>query len=98
MPAIKNVFQTRIAYSDIAIGDAFKNGYRVFNSVNYRDYTMNYGAIVKLIEFSSNLICVFEHGVALIPINERVEAGQGSGGTVFINTSNVLPENPKKRE
>lgn len=95
MPAIKNVFQTRIAYSDIAIGDAFKNGYRVFNSVNYRDYTMNYGAIVKLIEFSSNLICVFEHGVALIPINERVEAGQGAGGTVFINTSNVLPENPK---
>ncbi|MGM9965217.1 MAG: hypothetical protein ACI32Z_08775 [Clostridium sp.] len=33
--------------------------------------------------------------MALIPINERAIAGEGSGGNVYINTSNVLPENPK---
>nr|WP_303661438.1 hypothetical protein [Bacteroides intestinalis] len=31
----------------------------------------------------------------MIPVNERAVAGEGSGGTVYINTSNVLPENPK---
>jgi hypothetical protein len=38
---------------------------------------------------------VFEHGVALIPVNERAVAGEGAGGNIYINTSNVLPENPK---
>jgi hypothetical protein len=28
-------------------------------------------------------------------VNERAVAGEGAGGNVFINTSNVLPENPK---
>ena len=38
---------------------------------------------------------MFEHGIALIPVNERVVAAEGSGGQAFINTPNVLPENPK---
>lgn len=95
VPYIKNWFKTRIMYSDIHINDAYKNGYRVFQGTNYRDYTREYGEIVKLISLNSNLLCVFEHGVALIPVNERAVAGQGDGGNVYINTSNVLPENPK---
>lgn len=94
VPYIKNNYSTRILYSDIYINDAFKNGFRVFQGSHYRDYPKTYGSITKLIEFRGNLICVFEHGVALIPVNERAVAGQGSGGNVFINTSNVLPENP----
>ena len=47
-----------------------------------------------MVEWFGNLLCIFEHGVALIPVNERAVAGEGSGGNVFINTSNVLPENP----
>mgnify|MGYP007119894062 FL=1 len=35
-----------------------------------------------------------EHGVLRIPVNERAVAAQGSGGNVYINTSNVLPLNP----
>ena len=46
-------------------------------------------------EYNGSLICVFEHGVALIPVNERTVAGNSNGGNVYINTSNVLPENPK---
>lgn len=95
VPYIKNEFGTRIIYSDKAVNDAFKNGFRVFQSNHYRDYPMIYGGIIKLIELYGNLLCVFEHGVALIPVNERAVAGEGSGGNVYINTSNVLPENPK---
>lgn len=95
VPAIKNDFTNRISYSDIHINDAFKNGFRTFQGTHYRDYPKTYGQITKLVEFRGNLICVFEHGVALIPVNERAVAGEGAGGNVFINTSNVLPENPK---
>lgn len=95
VPAIKNAFHIRIMYSDINVNDSFKNGYRVFRIQNYRDYPVTYGSIIKLVEWFGNIICVFEHGVALIPVNERVQSGDGMGGNVFINTSNVLPENPK---
>lgn len=95
VPAIKNDFTNRISYSDINVNDAFKNGFRVFQGTHYRDYPKTYGSITKLVEFRGSLICVFEHGIALIPVNERAIAGEGSGGNVYINTSNVLPENPK---
>lgn len=95
VPYIKNEFETRIMYSDIYINDAFKNGFRVFQLTHYRDYPRTYGAISKLVELFGNILCIFEHGIALIPVNERAVAGEGSGGNVFINTSNVLPENPK---
>ena len=94
VPAVKNVFHTRIMYSNIAVNDAFRNGFRVFDLTHYRDYTLTYGAITRLIELKGSLIAVFEHGVCLIPVNERAVAGSGEGGNVFINTSNVLPENP----
>ena len=95
VPAIKNDFTNRISYSDIHVNDAFKNGFRTFQGTHYRDFPKTYGQITKLIELRGNLVCVFEHGVALIPVNERAVAGEGAGGNVFINTSNVLPENPK---
>lgn len=95
IPHIKNWFGTRIMYSDIHVNDAYKNGFRVFQGTHYRDYTREYGEIVKLVSLESNLLCIFEHGVALIPVNERAVAGEGAGGNIYINTSNVLPENPK---
>ena len=94
VPAVKNVFITRVMYSDIAINDAYRNGFRVFNLTNYPDYTLTYGSLIRLVELKGSLIAVFEHGVCLIPVNERTIAGRGAGGNVFINTSNVLPENP----
>lgn len=100
VPYIKNNFENRILYSDIAVNDAFRNGYRVFKSTNFNDYTKEYGSIVKLITISSQglqngLLCVFEHGIGYIPVNERAVAGEGAGGNVFINTSNILPDNPR---
>lgn len=94
VPYYKDIFSTRIAYSNIQISSAFRNAYRVFPATNYRDYPITYGEITKIIEWNGDLMCILEHGVYRIPINERAVAGQGSGGTIFINTSNVLPENP----
>lgn len=95
VPWIKNEFSNRIAYSNVQVKDAFQNGWRTFIGINYRDYPKTYGSITKLVELRGNLVCVFEHGVALIPVNERAIAGEGAGGNVYVNTSNVLPENPK---
>ena len=95
VPYIKDEYSNRIQYSDIHVNDAFTNGFRVFRETHYRDYPKTYGSITRLVEWGGNLVCVFEHGVALIPVNERAVAGEGSGGNVYINTSNVLPENPK---
>ena len=95
VPYIKNIYQNRIIYSDISINDAYSNGYRVFKSTNYVDYTKEYGSIIKLVPMGSGLICVFEHGVVLLPVNERIQTGEGNGGAIFINTKNVLPENPQ---
>jgi len=95
VPFIKNKFDTRILYSDIHTTDAFKNGYRVFSAGHYRDYTKIYGSIVDMKEWYGNLFVTMEHGCILIPVNERAIAGEGQGGNVYINTSNVLPENPK---
>lgn len=95
VPYIKNIYQNRIIYSDISINDAYRNGYRVFKSTNYVDYTKEYGSIIKLVPMGSSLICVFEHGVVLLPVNERIQTGEGDGGAIFINTKNVIPENPQ---
>ena len=95
VPAIKNDFTNRIAYSDVHVNDAFKNGFRVFQGTHYKDYPKTYGSITKILELRGSLLCVFEHGTVLIPVNERAVAGEGAGGSVYINTSNVLPENPK---
>jgi hypothetical protein len=94
VPYIKNWFGTRIMYSDIHINDAYKNGYRVFRPTAYRDYTREYGEIVKLITLESDLICIFEHGVARIPVNKSAVAQQVAAGANQVTTSNVLPETP----
>lgn len=94
VPAIKNIFNTRIIYSDVNITDAFKNGFRTYKSTSYKDYPSTYGSITRLVDWYGNIVAIFEHGVVVIPVNERAIAGKGAGGNVFINTSNVLPENP----
>lgn len=94
VPYLKNWYGTRIMYSDIHINDAFKNGYRVFQGTNYRDYTREYGEIVKLLTLNSYLVCVFEHGVALLSVNTGVIQHNVSSDAPYINPYKVLPETP----
>lgn len=90
VPAIKNWYGTRIMYSDIQITDAFKNSFRVFRGTHYKDYTRQYGEIVKLINYKDNLFVVFEHGLGLIQVNEKMIAAQNQTGEAYITTNNVL--------
>jgi len=92
VPYIKNIFDNRIMFSEIHINDAFRNGYRVFQGLSYKDITRQYGAIVKVFEWRGNLLVVFENGVGVMAINERAMAGDGTGGGIFIRGAGVLSE------
>lgn len=91
-PYFKDTYQTRIYYSDMHITDAYINGYRRFLSKCYRDYETKYGGIVKIVPYDRNLICVFEHGITLLAINQQTPISSKIEEPVFINSNNVLPE------
>ena len=69
-------FSTRIMYSELGVNNAISNNLRIFKSGNHRDYSTNYGQLVKLITQNSYLVCIFEHGIGLIEINERAAINQ----------------------
>ena len=95
VPYLKNEYDARILFSDIHVNDSFKNGFRVFNTANYVDYPRIYGGITKIVPFRNNIIVVFEHGVALVPVNERAQVSDASGGPVYLTSpeDRVLPAN-----
>lgn len=94
VPAIKNDFSNRVMYSEIHVNDAFKNGYRLFQGQDYKDYTLEYGSITKIVGWLNNLIIVFETGVGVLPVNERTMAGSAEGENVYLRGAGVLPEKP----
>ena len=71
VPYIKDQFDNRIMFSNVQVDGDFKNGYRVFQGLAYEDIDRQYGGIVKLIPWGTNLFCTFEHGLAIIPVNEK---------------------------
>ena len=89
VPAIKSIFSNRVMYSEPFITDAFKNGYRIFQGMNYEDITTQYGSINKIFEFQGSLIIVFENGVGKLSVNERALVNS-EGGDIFIDNSNVI--------
>ena len=94
VPYLKDKFQTRIFYSDMYINDAYINGYRRFINTQYRDYGLQYGGLVKLINYGRNLVGVFEHGILLFSINQQTAISSNAQEPIFINSKNVLPETP----
>lgn len=95
VPFIKTNFSTRIYHSLPLQNSSFTNGNRIFLKQNYTDYTMEYGALVKLIEWYGTLVAIMEHGVLVIPVKERAMMTNSAGENVYINTDKVLPENPR---
>lgn len=93
VPYLKDKFQTRIFYSDIYVNDAYINGFRRFLGNAHRDYESQYGGIVKLLPYNRDLICVFEHGIVKLAINQQTPISQNPEEPVFVNSHNVLPEN-----
>lgn len=92
VPYLKNNFENRIMFSQRHVNDAFQNGYRVFQGLQYQDITKQYGAIVKIFNWKDSLLVIFENGIALLPINERAMIQTETGQGVYMYGAGVLPE------
>ena len=96
VPTLKTNFSNRIVYSDLAVKDSYINNFRTFRKTAFQDYTRQYGEIVKLVNYYDGyLICVFEHAIALIEVNERAVATNSQSGFSYIDTSKVLSDKPR---
>lgn len=88
---LNNDYTNRIIYSNTKVSNQYTNAYRTFEAGNYRDYNMEKGELTKLIECGDNIICVFEHGVGVLRVSEKVQVSDQDGG-VFLNSREILPE------
>ena len=94
VPFLKNTYQTRVIYSDLAQTDAFKNGFRVFKGISYVDYSNQYGGITRLIEWGGNLIIVFEHAVGLVMVNQNALIPTDDGTQIAVGAVKPLQSTP----
>ena len=85
-------YNTRVTFSNINVTDNYINGYRVFQGLAYKDFDKQYGEIVKLLPWGNNLFCTFEHGLSIIPINEKALLQTTTEQTIHIYGHGVLPE------
>lgn len=92
IPYSKNEYSTRVMFSNKHVNDAFLNGYRTFQGLSYKDYDKQYGEIVKLLPWKESLICVMEHGITLIPVNEKALIQTTTDQTIHIYGHGVLPD------
>lgn len=90
VPYVKELFDNRVMFSDVQVDDDFRNAYRIFQGLDYKDIERQYGAIVKLLSLGVNLFCVFEHGVAIIPINEKALISTTTGQSIHMYGAGVL--------
>lgn len=49
VPYVKDIFDTRIMFSNIQVDGAFKNSYKVFQGLSYEDIDRQYGSIIKIL-------------------------------------------------
>lgn len=92
VPFIENEFFSRVYVSDKHIPNAFRNGFRRVTS-NFRDYTSSLGRIVRLFNHRGNLVAVFEHGIGVTSVEQRVQTGEDAAGAIFVEPKDVLPPN-----
>lgn len=85
-------FENRIAFSNIASTKMFTNGFRIFQGLAYQDVDKQFGQIIKLFPYAQNLLCVFEHGLAIIPINEKALLSTQEGLSIHLYGAGVLQE------
>lgn len=92
-PYVRQQYDTRIMFSDIQVNGSYTNGFRVFSAMNYKDYTKEYGTLVKILPSQTGLLAVMEHGILMIGLNERALMEANSGGKIAIGSGgNVLSE------
>ena len=90
VPYVKDLYDNRIMFSNVQREDDFKNAYRIFQGLSFQDIDRQYGAIVKFIPLGVNIFCVFEHGVGIIPINEKALIQTTTGQAIHMYGAGVL--------
>lgn len=90
VPYVLDYFDTRILFSNVQVDGEFKNSYKIFQGLSYEDIDRQYGAIVKILPWGVNLFCVFEHGIALIPVNEKALVQTTQGANIHMYGTGVL--------
>ena len=90
LPYIKDQFDNRIMFSNVQVDDEFRNAYRIFQGLSYQDIDRQYGAIVKLIPWGTNLFCVFEHGIGIVPVNEKALIQTNTQQSIHMYGAGVL--------
>lgn len=90
-PHLENYFFPRIMHSERHIPNAFRNGYRSFLPSNYKDYDSSLGQITGMFNLRGNLLVIFQHGIGITAIEQRVLTGGDVAGGVFVTPSEVLP-------
>lgn len=94
VPYIKDQFDNRIMFSNVQVDDDFKNAYRIFQGLSYKDIDRQYGSIVKILPWSSggeaNILCVFEHGIGIVPVNQQALMSTTAGQSIHLYGAGVL--------
>lgn len=85
-------FENRIAFSNVASTKMFTNGFKIFQGLAYQDVDKQFGQITKLFAYEQNLLCVFEHGLAIVPINEKALLSTQEGLSIHLYGAGVLQE------
>jgi hypothetical protein len=90
VPYIKELFDNRIMFSNVQREDDFQNAYRIFQGLSFKDIDRQYGAIVKFVSYGVNIFCVFEHGLAIIPINEKALIQTATNQSIHMYGAGVI--------
>lgn len=77
-------------FSNVQANGDIKNAYRIFQGLDYKDIDRQYGAIVKFLPMDNNIFCVFEHGIGILPINEKALLATQSGQSIHMYGAGVL--------
>ena len=90
VPYIQELFDNRVMFSNVQANGDIKNAYRIFQGLDYKDIDRQYGAIVKFLPMDNNIFCVFEHGIGVLPINEKALLATQSGQSIHMYGAGVL--------
>lgn len=94
VPYIKDQFDNRIMFSNVQVDGDFKNAYRIFQGLSYKDIDRQYGGIVKILPWSSggeaNILCIFEHGIGVVPVNQQALMATTTGQSIHLYGAGVL--------
>lgn len=90
-PYIATRRRARIMHSAKFTANSFNNEHRRWEGLNFVDYDPSRGKIVRLGMLGDRVIIIQSGGTSYIRLEERIAAGDSSGGPVFFESSGVLP-------